>query len=167
MIGLAEQYLSKERSGSMRIELTQTVNRPMEEVFTFISEPEKHPAWVESVLEDTDQSPGPVHEGTTFHEVGKLLGRRVGMDWTVTKYDPPRAYEQETTVGKGHMRIAFTLTPEGDGTRIDLVTEGETGGLFKLADSVLARIIRNQQQADLDNFKLILESGAEAGASVG
>jgi carbon monoxide dehydrogenase subunit G len=144
----------------MRIELTEVVNRPMDDVFAYLSDPQKHAEWVGPVVSDSNQSEGATHEGTTFHEDGKLLGRRVGSNWTVTKYDPPHAYEQEAKIGKAHMRVAFTLTAEGEGTRIDQVTEGETGGLFRLADSVVARVLKNQQQADLDNVKLILESQA-------
>jgi uncharacterized protein YndB with AHSA1/START domain len=146
----------------MRIELSEVINRPMEDVFAYLSDPQKHAEWVGPVVSDSNQSEGTTHQGTTFHEEGKLLGRRVGSEWTVTKYDPPRTYEQETRIGKARMRVAFTLTAEGDGTRIDQVTEGETGGLFRLADPVVARVLKNQQQADLDNVKLILESLASA-----
>lgn len=146
----------------MRIDLTEVINRPIDEVFSYISNPQKHAEWVGAVLEDSNQSEGAVHEGTTFHEVGKLLGRKVGSDWTVTKFEPPHVYEQETRIGSAHVRLRSTLTSEGDGTRVDLVTEGETGGLFKLADSVVARVLRNQQQADLDNLKLILENQESA-----
>jgi carbon monoxide dehydrogenase subunit G len=146
----------------MRIELTEVVNRPIDDVFAYLSDPKKHAEWVGPVLEDSQQSDGAMHEGTTFHEVGKLLGRKLGSDWTVTKYEPPSVYEQETRMHGAHVRIGFTLTSEGDGTRIVGVTEGEIGGLFKLADSVVARVLTNQQQADLDNLKLILESGAPA-----
>ncbi|HEX6509987.1 MAG TPA: SRPBCC family protein [Chloroflexota bacterium] len=149
----------------MRVELTETVDRPIDQVFAFLSAPEKHEAWVGPVVRDSHQSEGPVHEGTTFHEEVKFLGRRLGGDWTVTRYEPPHAYEQETSIGKANMRIAFTLTPQGNSTRIDMVTEGDTTGIFKLADSVVARVLRNQQQADLDNLKLILESGVEAAVS--
>lgn len=145
----------------MRIELSQTVNRPIDDVFTFLAEPENHPLWVESVLSDSEQSEGAVHEGTTFHEEVKLLGRKFGGTWTVTKYEPPRAYEQQARLGPAHMRIAFALSEVDGATRIDQVTEGESAGFFKIGESVLARLIRNQQQTDLDNLKLLLESQSE------
>lgn len=146
----------------MRIEVTEVVNRPIDDVFAYLSDPKKHAEWVGPVLEDSHQSEGAMHEGTTFHEEAKLLGRKLGSDWTVTKYEPPHSYEQETRLRGAHVRINFALTSEGDGTRIVGITEGETGGLFKLADSVVARVLKNQQQTDLDNLKLILESGEPA-----
>lgn len=149
----------------MRIDLTEVINRPIDEVFAYISNPQKHAEWVGAVLEDSSQSEGTVHEGTTFHEVGKLLGRKVGSDWAVTKFEPPQLYEQETKLGSANVRIRFNLTAEGDSTRVDLVTEGESAGLFKVADSVVARVLRNQQQADLDNLKIILENQESATAA--
>lgn len=149
----------------MHIELTQVINQPVDQVFAFLSDPNKHKEWVEEVLDDSVQSSGPTHEGTIFHEDGKLLGRRLGENWTVTKFEPPHEYEQSAKLGPAHVSISFKLTPAGDGTRVDLVTEGETGGLFKVGDSVVSHVIKNQQQADLENLKLILENGAAAGGN--
>jgi uncharacterized protein YndB with AHSA1/START domain len=146
----------------MRIEISEVINRPIDDVFAYLSDPKKHAEWVGPVLGDSNVSEGAMHEGTTFHEDGKLLGRKLGSDWTVTKYEPPHRYEQEARMRGAHVRIGFTLTPEGDRTRVVGVTEGEIGGLFKIADSVVARVLKNQQQTDLDNLKLILESGEPA-----
>ncbi len=149
----------------MRIELSEVINQPIDQVFAVLSDPSKHKEWVQEVLDDSSQSPGPTHEGTTFHEDGKLLGRKLGENWTVTRFEAPHTYEQSAQLGPAHVSISFTLTPSGDGTRVDLITEGETGGIFKISDSIVARVLKNQQQTDLDNLKLILENGGTSTGS--
>jgi carbon monoxide dehydrogenase subunit G len=148
----------------MRVDVGTTINRPIDEVFAFMSDPNKHAEWVEPVLSDTDIASGPVHEGTTFHETAKLLGRHIASDWTVTNYQPPHTFEQQTTIGGTKMKIGMTLNSEGQGTRVEMVTEaeGDTSGLahrlFRLGDSVVAGVIKHQQQADLETLKLVLEN---------
>lgn len=146
----------------MRVEVGTVIKRPIEEVFSFMSDPRKHAEWVQPVESDSNLSSGPVQVGTTFHEENKFLGRHLGEEWTVTVYEPPHRYEQQATIKGAPMRIGMTLTPEGDGTRVDMVTEGDPSGLagrfFKLSEPIVARAIKNQQQTDLDTLKLILEN---------
>lgn len=150
----------------MQVEVGTTINRPIDEVFAFMSDPRKHAEWVQPVESDSNVSSGPVHVGTTFHEENKLLGRHLAEEWTVTEYEPPRRYAQQAEIGGATMTITMTLTPEGEGTRVDMVTEGDAssaaGRLFKLSAPIVARAIKNQQQTDLDTLKLILENKEQA-----
>jgi len=74
----------------------------------------------------------------------------------------------EQRMDRGAMRglIRFTLEETGRGTRVMLVSEGETGGLLKLADPVVARTLKKQFAADLETLKTLLENQpAIAGAA--
>lgn len=146
----------------VRIEESVTIERPIEEVFNYLTTIERQPEWVTSMQRSTLTSDGPVGEGTTFRQTVKLVGRTIDADMTVTAYQPPHRYEFEGRSGPMQARIRFDLTPEGNGTRIVQTLDGEAEGVFKLADPILARTVGKQFQADLETLKSLLESGVAA-----
>ena len=146
----------------IHVETSVTIDRPAEEVFSVLSDLERQPDWVSSIQESEITSGGPVREGTTFRQVVKALGRRMETEATVTEYDPPRAFAFEGGAGPMRMTFRFTVSPEGTGSRIDQVVEGETKGFFKLADSIAARTMKKQFEADLATLKAVLESRSAA-----
>jgi uncharacterized protein YndB with AHSA1/START domain len=57
------------------VERTVTINRPVEEVFEYISTPENEPTWIPAALRHERTSPGPMRVGMTTEEDVKFLGR--------------------------------------------------------------------------------------------
>jgi uncharacterized membrane protein len=151
----------------VRVEESVTIDRPVEEVFAYLADIEKQPEWVSSLLESTKSSDEPTGEGTKYRQKAKILGRRFESTNEVTAYEPPHVYEFQATSGPMHVRIRFTLTSEGQETRVLEVAEGESGGFFKLADPIIARTMKKQLQADLETLKTMLEGGVTAESSGG
>ena len=143
----------------VRVEEHVTIDRPIEEVFTYLSDIDRQPEWVSSLSESTRTSSGPTAPGTTYRQVVKLLGRRIEANCEITEYEPPTLYAFRGVNGPMHVQMRFTLTPEGQGTRVTQVVEGESGGFFRLADPILARTMQKQFAADLETLKTMLESG--------
>jgi uncharacterized protein YndB with AHSA1/START domain len=73
----------------MHAENTVTINRPIEEVFEYVSTPENDPTWVSASLRHQRTSPGPMGVGTTTEEDVKFLERTSRYTWEVTEYEPP------------------------------------------------------------------------------
>ena len=144
----------------VRVEEHVTIERPIEEVFTYLSDIERQPDWVSTMSESRKTTTGPTKVGTTYRQVGKFLGRRFELDCEVADYQPPRLYAFRAKNGPMHIEMQFTLTSNGpETTSVTHVAEGESGGFFKLADPILARTMRKQFAADLETLKTILESG--------
>ena len=144
----------------VRVEEHVTINRPIDEVFAYASDIERQPEWVSPLTDSRKSSSGPTSVGTTYLQTAKFLGRRMEMECEITGYEPPRVYAFRAKSGPLHMEMQFTLTSEGpDTTEITQVAEGESGGLLKLADPILARTMKKQFEADLETLKTILESG--------
>jgi uncharacterized membrane protein len=143
----------------IRVEESVTIERPIEEVFTYLSDIERQSDWASAVSESTKLSSGPTGLGTTYRQVGKLLGRRLELNCEITAYEPPRLYEFQLLNGPLRGRMRFTLVSEGQGTRVTQVLEGESGGFFKLADPILTRTVQKQLGADLEALKGLVESG--------
>jgi hypothetical protein len=61
------------------VERTVTINRPVEEVFEYISTPENDPTWIPAALRHERTSPGPMRVGMTTEEDVKFLGRTASL----------------------------------------------------------------------------------------
>ncbi|MGI8825806.1 MAG: SRPBCC family protein [Chloroflexota bacterium] len=146
----------------VRVDQSVTIDRPSDVVFKYIQDIERQPEWASALQESSKMSSGPTGKGTTYRSVAKTLGRRLELVCEVSAYEPPRVYEFQTHNGPMHMLMRYTLTPEGNRTRVDHMVEGESGGIFKLADSIAARVLKKQFETDLESLKTLLESGWDA-----
>jgi hypothetical protein len=129
----------------MRIEESVEINRPVEEVYEYVANPENLQEWAGTVIETRKDTPGPLLEGSTFTSVAKFLGRRVESPFEVTAHEFPRHHSHKSTGGP---------LP----TRYMQVAEGKPGGFFGLIGLLLERVGRRQLRTDLENLKDLLET---------
>lgn len=146
----------------VRAEVSTTVKRPVEEVFAVMSDASKNTQWVSGANETTKTSDGPIGVGTTYHSVGKFLGRRMESDITYTEFEPNRRYAFEATT-PFPITATFTYESVPEGTRIEQVVEAEPGGFFKLVGPLLVTAAKRQFKNDLDNLRDLMEADALAG----
>lgn len=109
-----------------RIERDTLIAAPMERVWSFVVEPA---FWVDhqGTLAGTE-----LHEGMTVVAKNETYG---DFPVSVERIDPPRyaafrwasAFPGEPLTEKNATLIEFTLTPEGDGTRLRVVESGFAG----------------------------------------
>ena len=147
-----------------RIEASVVINRPVEEVFGFVTNPRNDVLWQSGVLESEQTSEGPMGVGTTFRTVGLMMGRQMEMTAEVAEYEPNRKIKYKGTSGPMSTESSFTLEPVEGGTRVSFVGEAETGGVFKrlfgIADAIMVRMGQRSWETDLANLKDILEAEA-------
>ena len=143
----------------MRVEESVQINRPVEEVFSYVSTVESQPEWSTSVIEVRKDTPGPPKEGDTFTSVSKFLGRRFETPYRITSIEPNRQFSYHATGGPlPDQRWTFACEEVSGGTRYTQVVEGEPGGFFRLADPLLERALKRQFRADLETLKDMLEA---------
>lgn len=143
----------------MRVEESVEINRPVEEVFSYVANPQNLPEWSGIVLEVRKEGQGPLQEGARFTSVAKFLGRGFETPFEVVSYEPPRRSSHRSTGGPmpQEWTRTFEETARG-GTRLTQVVEGEPGGFFRLAGLLLERAGRRQFRTDLENLKDLLEA---------
>lgn len=141
----------------MKAESTITIQRPIEEVFTHITNTQEVPKWA-PVKELKQTSEGALGIGTTMIQVIDFLGRTFESTTEVTGYDPPNAFAFKATSGPVAFEQHFTLSSTGGGTTLNAVLEGEPGGLFKLAGPLLQSAAQKQLDEQLGKLKKLLES---------
>ena len=147
------------RPNMLRSEESVEINRPVEEVFSYVTTVESQPEWATPPIEVRKDTPGPPKEGDTFTSVTKFLGRRFETPYRITSIEPNRQFSYHATGGPiPDQRWNNTFEEVSGGTRLTLVVEGEPGGFFRLAEPLLERAVKRQFRADLGTLKDLLET---------
>ena len=110
---------------------------------------------------ETEQtSEGEVDVGTTFRNTSKFLGRQIESTYQVTENDPPHKQCVRITSGPLPGSGCYLYEPsDGGSTRFTQIFETEVGGFFKLAEPLVARVVRRQMETDMATLKDLLEAG--------
>src|SRR5215207_3985490 len=140
------------------------IDRPIEEVFAFVTDPNNDPLWQSTSLETEQTSEGAVDVGATFRNTSKLLGRRIESTMEVTENEPPRRQYVRITSGPIPGEGCYLFEPaDGGSTRFTQTFEAEVGGFFRLAEPLVERAISRQTEADMATLKDLLEAGGSEG----
>jgi carbon monoxide dehydrogenase subunit G len=146
----------------IKIAQSVTVNRPVEEVWEFISNFENTTRWSRGVLEARQTSEGPIGVGSTLQTVVQAFGRRRTASYLVTEYEPNRAFAFKVTSGVMTSQARYSVEPAGAGTRLTGSGEIDAVGLYKLLAPILIRTVKRHSEDDLANAKRILEASVAA-----
>jgi uncharacterized membrane protein len=142
----------------MRITDSVIIDRPIDEVFAYAGDPTNDAEWSTAFLDARITSDGPVAKGSTVIEQMRFLGKRIDIDCEITEYEPGRRVTYDMAVGKNKGVHVRTFESVEGGTQLTLLTEGDAGGLFKVAEPVLNKVGTRQLSADLHALKAMLES---------
>ena len=115
----------------MYVENTITIERPIEEVFEYVSTPENDPTWVSVSIRNQRTSPGPMRVGMTTEEDVKIFGRTSRDTWEVTEYEPPTVIAYRATSGLlsgGVVRVR--CEPVEGATRLTHAVEYQPRGIY-------------------------------------
>lgn len=145
----------------VKVETSITINRPVEDVFAYLSDRRNDLQW-QSGLVDIRQTPeSPVGVGTRITEVRKFLGRRIESSSEVVEYEPNTKYTRKNTGGPFPVEGSYLFEPTGVGTKVTLKFEMQEGSFFALAEPLIARSLRRSAEADYGDLKDLLENQAE------
>ncbi len=143
-----------------RFDVGITIKRPVEDVFAVLSDFSNGSKWASSAAEPaTKTSDGPIGVGTTWHEVGKVVGRTIETDFEFTEFETNRKVVY-TMTKPFPMTSTVTFEPVAGGTRVSQIVEGEPGGFFKLAEPLVVKLSKRQFQNDFDNLRDLMEANA-------
>jgi uncharacterized protein YndB with AHSA1/START domain len=147
-----------------REEHSVVIDRPIEDVFAYLTDANNDSLWQAATLETEQTSEAPVGVGTIYRNVSKFLGRRIETTFEVTVHESPRKQCIRATSGPIPATGCYLLEPaDGGSTRFTQTLEGEVGSFFRLAEPLVARAFRRQMQADMATLKDLLEAGAAEG----
>ena len=142
----------------VKIEQSVVIDRPIEEVFAFVTDIEKFSQWSAELVEARKTSEGPVGVGTTFSGVVQLLGRRMHNTHEVTEYEPNRKLSFRTITSPVPMEAEVRFESIDNHTTVTTVAEVQPGGFFRLAAPIFRRMVNRQYETNLANLKDLLEA---------
>lgn len=142
------------------IELSSSVliNRPIDEVFTYVAEANNWSNWMSELVEVKNKSADPVGKGTKFSAVASILGRRVETIQEVSKYEPNSKFAVKSSSGPVENEDEFTFEPVAGGTKITRTAQGEIAGFLKMAEPLVTRMLNRQFETNFANLKDLLEA---------
>jgi ligand-binding SRPBCC domain-containing protein len=140
-------------------ELTEQIDRPVEEVFAFLAEPANLPRWQMSLIAVRPHRRGPLRPGVEVTETRRFLGRTRETTWVCTEHHPSRRSVIESDEGPVPFRGIWELEAAGGATVFTWTLQ--TGGLaVRLGNAVAARLARQELAADTLRLKQLLEQTA-------
>ena len=143
----------------IRLENSIVINKPVEEVFEYMANSENNPQWQSSAQEVVKTSDGPIGVGTTYSSVSQLLGKRLESVVEYTAYEPNKTVAGKVTSGPIPFQFETTFEPAAEGgTKVTSSGRGDAGGFFKLAEPLVARMLKRQTETNTANLKDLLEA---------
>jgi carbon monoxide dehydrogenase subunit G len=141
----------------INIDLSTLVDKPIKDVFAFIGNLNNMPKWNTTVMGVEQITPGDVGVGTKFKSVGEMLGRRIEGEMRVTAYEPDSKFGIQMNAGPALVNMALSFKTVGTGTEVSLNAQGNSGGLFKLAEPVMQRRVKSIMEENLARIRSQLE----------
>src|ERR1700674_5884503 len=117
----------------VNVEIPVNIDRPVEEVFAYLSDVARIPEW-NSMVDEVVPSDTPLQVGSTAHIKMRLLGRRIEATMEVMELESNRRVVVKTGAP---ISVTDTYTFEALGenrSRLIYLSGGETKGFFQLAD---------------------------------
>jgi uncharacterized protein YndB with AHSA1/START domain len=137
---------------------TIVINRPIEDVFAFFTDPDNDEKWRPHVKEIS--AAGPIDVGARIHQVvAGPGGRGIPADFEVTGHEPPSRYAFRVIVGPARPVGEFRLTPSGSGTEVTFSLNAALGGLKSLFMGKPVQRSMDGEMTALDTAKALLERG--------
>ena len=139
------------------------INRPIQEVFTFVTDHANDKLWKPFVTESRQTSPGAIGVGTRFEIITVARNyRRVG-EVEVLEYQPYSFF-----VYRAHDKIypfiaQLWFSEMGSGTQIRGNVEFQARGLWKLFTPLFLMLIRGQSKQTFNHLKQVIERGVDNG----
>jgi uncharacterized membrane protein len=140
-----------------KLEVSVVIDRPIEEVFSFVADFENSPQWMAELVEAKQTSEGSVGVGTTLSGVANPLGRRAESTQEVTEYEPNSKFAIKSTSGPVTSEDAYIFESVAGGTRVTRVVKAELGGFFRMAEPLVVRMMRRQFETNFATLKDLLE----------
>src|ERR671923_447467 len=135
-------------------EVSIHLNRPVEQVFTFLMDTSKLSAWQSNLIKSEPLTEGPLRTGSRFREVRRINNKETEIQGEITALEPNKHLETKT-VTKPRAMVSYFLDPEQGGTRLRYKFVLETSGLMRLLEPMIAKSIKEGSEEDFKTLKRI------------
>jgi carbon monoxide dehydrogenase subunit G len=143
----------------INLDLGTLIDRPLKDVFAFVADPNNMSKWNSAVVSLEQVTPGDVGVGTKFKSLGEMMGRRIKGEMQIMAYEPDTKCGFQVNAGPMQVNLTLAFKTVGTGTKVGLNAQGNPGGIFKLAEGVMAGQVKKMMEGNLARLKSVLEKG--------
>jgi uncharacterized membrane protein len=140
----------------LKVEKSVFINKPVEEVYAFVTREGNYTKWQSGVKEVIELGPRNTI-GSRFTEVRKFMGQDLRTTMEITELVPNVRWVGKVVEGPVPYTVKITYQAENGGTRYTNAVEGETKGFFKLAENLVTSQLEKGLDEDLQRLKELLE----------
>ena len=126
-------------------------------VFAALTDVASQTDWARGPEEIRNLSESPARMGTTWQQVGKIVGKSLVAECQVDRYEENRTFGFSGDK-PFPFRVVWELAPNGSGTEVTMTGQFEPGGFFKMAAPLLRSSMESQMKSDMLTLKAVLEA---------
>ncbi len=138
---------------------TIEVGKPVDKVFSFVSDLENSPRWNDNVVRAKKMSRGPIQEGTVFRQYRNELAT-AGEAVAITSHARPERLTIKARLADSPAQVTYEFEEVDNGTRITSEVELEPAGVMRLIVPVVETRVKGSVAEDLAALKRVLEEAA-------
>jgi len=147
----------------LRLEFSVEIERPADDIYELISNPENDVKWQDAVLEVRKLTPGPIRAGSRYQHMLRILGKRMAVDVEISERQPHSSYVLQCISGPLTFETRVKLTDmrrgAGHATLMDTMVVGHPTGVVRVAAVALSRHRSREIDRDMRRLKRMMESG--------
>ena len=148
--------LASEGEGMISVESSTVIDRSLEDVYGFVSDPTNEPTWHTDILEIRAAEESPSGIGSIWKVTVQFMGRKE-YQVQLTALDRNRRVEITTTSGPLLPKATYRLEPANGGTRFTRCVDIPVDGLLRLVQPLMRSDVRRRNARFVKNLKQVLE----------
>ena len=141
-----------------QIETVVGIERPLEQVFDYLSDLRNMTDWAQGIVEAEQLTPQTLGPGTVYQIVGLLAGRRLTSTIKIVQYEPRRMYTSVSGMGPVVFEDRWEFTSKGASTQVRQVSDIYARGLLAPLGVLAAKLLGKRIADDLRRAKHLLET---------
>jgi carbon monoxide dehydrogenase subunit G len=141
----------------VNFETSVRIDRPVDQVFDYVSDPINFPRWNSAVQAVRETSPGVDGVSATYLMERELPDGRAENELEVVSRRKPAEFEIKTTSGPTPFTYRYRFTKDGGGTLLELAAEVELSGLAGVLGPLASRAVKRGVDSNFADLKQVLE----------
>lgn len=136
------------------------IDRPITEVFEFISDLRNGPKMNEDIIKVEKLTEGPIAVGSKFIETRVIRGRNAEAKIEVVQYEPSTVFSAQSDANGLKVTYHYQLSEGNLGTNVKFHCEVKTSGIIMtITKPLIIKILKKEDGDHLKYIRRALESG--------
>jgi len=141
----------------MHFKTAVSIERPIEEVFDYVSDPRNFPRW-NSAVQSVNPTSGQGEPGSTYLMERELPGGRAENGLEIVHSERPTAFTIRTSSGPTPFVYRYRFDSDGGATQLELTAEVELSGIAGALGPLASRAVKRGVDSNFADLKRILEA---------